>query len=846
MAGIPRKAKKTSTGKPVPNHLNSGTLAKRIEVGLDYKIVELFSEGLYTSANKAFEELVTNAFDAGACRVNISIPDDRTVPDAAIAVLDDGESMDLQGLEALWKIGNSGKREQATSRGRQPIGKFGIGKLATYVLANELTYICRTNRKYYAVTMDYVRLHGEERKDSSPLLVDVRELTVDEAKGIMSPWASEFADTGLLLFGKGGVEKWTCAILSSLKEKAHSLEIGRLKWILSTALPLRDDFKVFLGRKQIPPSKLNAEKINKWTLGKEITSLSKPAPKGITWLSNRKTNSSSGGDIGFYHESVGTVRGYAEAYKLPLTTGKSSENGRSHGFFVYVYGRLINTDDAYFGISSNSLQHGAFSRFRAVVHIDSLDSELQSSREGIRDGAKAKASQAVLQAVFNWVRPRIQEFLSTEDPASRVAAYLAGSPGSLSRKPIVKLTQATFDGMYTPQLTRVPAIPKTEQGAFIESLAEKVETPSEFIASVELAEDLASTDPVALYDVSENALKVNALHPFVGAFADTFYNQRMRVPLELLSMAEVLLEAQLYQEGFEPKKIKDVLGERDGLLRSLASGVGRRTAFQIAQALADARNDRNRLEEELVASFSSLGFEASHIGGSNNADGIAIAHLGAGQDGSLKKYCVSLEAKSKQRDGDKVAAKTVGVSTIARQRNERGCPHAVVVGPDFPTTRGEVSALARELKEDRATGKTITLIRIDDLAKLVRLAPIRAIGPSRLRDMFKDCLLPEETAQWIEKICNEKVERPPYREVLDAIWREQKEEPNTRVLYPVIRVALRHHDIQMRDTKIREFCKMIQGMTPFISAGEDSVELEVPPDQILQAIESTTNEYPTL
>ena len=39
---------------------------EQIEVELSYKIVELFSGGLYSSPNKAFEELVTNSYDAGA------------------------------------------------------------------------------------------------------------------------------------------------------------------------------------------------------------------------------------------------------------------------------------------------------------------------------------------------------------------------------------------------------------------------------------------------------------------------------------------------------------------------------------------------------------------------------------------------------------------------------------------------------------------------------------------------------------------------------------------------------------------------------------------------------------
>ena len=49
----------------VPAFANAGDQTDTIDVRLSYKIVELFSEGLYASPNKAVEELVANAFDAG-------------------------------------------------------------------------------------------------------------------------------------------------------------------------------------------------------------------------------------------------------------------------------------------------------------------------------------------------------------------------------------------------------------------------------------------------------------------------------------------------------------------------------------------------------------------------------------------------------------------------------------------------------------------------------------------------------------------------------------------------------------------------------------------------------------
>jgi hypothetical protein len=63
------KAKTPVTVAPL--FASAGTSTDTIDVRLSYKIVELFSEGLYASPNKAIEELVANSFDAGAQRVQV-------------------------------------------------------------------------------------------------------------------------------------------------------------------------------------------------------------------------------------------------------------------------------------------------------------------------------------------------------------------------------------------------------------------------------------------------------------------------------------------------------------------------------------------------------------------------------------------------------------------------------------------------------------------------------------------------------------------------------------------------------------------------------------------------------
>lgn len=134
----------------------AGTKIDDIEVTISHRIIELFSAGLYSSPNKAFEELICNSYDAFASKVAVYVPSDLTVEGAYIWVCDNGEGLTPSELKALWKIGESSKRNNNERDNRRlQIGQFGIGKLATYILARKLTYISKKENKYILATMDY-------------------------------------------------------------------------------------------------------------------------------------------------------------------------------------------------------------------------------------------------------------------------------------------------------------------------------------------------------------------------------------------------------------------------------------------------------------------------------------------------------------------------------------------------------------------------------------------------------------------------------------------------------------------------------------------------------------------
>lgn len=834
------------------NFFNIGHEKTAIEVRISYRIIQLFSEGLYATPHKAIEELVSNAFDAGATNVHVILPPDLTAEDAAIAVIDDGIGMDEKGLSEHWLIGISHKRKSEFSKpkGRKQIGKFGIGKLATYVLARRLTHICKVGSKYYSTSMDYTKIpagegggiHTEEK-----VVLPLRVLSEKEAKDAVGPWTegSKPGYKAIKLFGKGAAATWTVAIMSSLKDMATEIQRGRLRWILQTAMPLRDDFNLFLNGDKVPPAKLAAKKVGHWILGKDLTEIPSPAPEMEV---SEDKHAPKEHRYGLSHSELGRITGYVEVYEDPLDTGKSTDIERSHGFFVYVRGRLVNIGDSGFGISRNLLRHGTFSRFRMVVHIDRLDDELRSSRETVRAGVLTTIAQNILHGAFNFGRSQLLKHEAEVSAAQQISSRVAGTPGSLTRRPIIGLVQTAMEGKSHPKYVTYPqGLDETEKKSFLAQLEQKAESEQGLVSDVQLLE-MSQDQGIAILNVESGILQINTLHPFVAHFLDEYEDKKRSLPLELLAMSEVLLEAHLYEIGLDEGDVDDLMARRDEALRYLARSTGKRNARVIAQDLIDASSDKDALEEALVAAFDSMGFDAVPLGGSGRPDGMAQARLAGDSKGKPHRYSVSLEAKSKEKEGTKVSAKTVGVSAIARQRDDYDCEHALVTGPDFPTSDGEKSALVKEIASDReANGKTITLVRIVDLAKLVRLVPLKRVGLSRIREMLESCVTPEESKAWIEKLASEQVPKVPHKLILETIWDLQKERPNEAVEYSGLAVALQKgaKPLVISKTELIDICVAISRMAPeMMAARKNSVELSQRPDRVMALIGSVIQEYP--
>nr|VFK21498.1 MAG: Restriction endonuclease [Candidatus Kentron sp. LFY] len=831
----------------------TGKETGQIDVRISHRIIQLFSEGLYSSPNKAVEELVSNAFDAGAENVHIILSPDLRDSDATIVAIDDGEGMNSDGLKHHWIIGESTRRKANGSSRRKPIGKFGIGKLSTYVLASKLTHISKSGGTYYAATMDYTKLAGDPEGgsqgvfDEQTIQIPLRQLTKQEARNAVHPWieGTKGGYRALRLFGEEVSPTWTVAIMSGLKDMGKKISLGRLGWVLQTAMPHRDDFRLFLDGKPIVSPELDEPRA-RLIIGKDVIQLSAPCPKGLMEREDENEPMDSVHRHGVYHdELLGRITGYIEIFKDEIDRGKE-KFGQSSGFFIYVHGRQVNVDDPGFGIERNLLRHGTFSRFRMIVHMDSLDEALRSSRESFQQGDLYKTAQNFLRAGFNLARNKLVDHDRSQTPAALIAASIGSAPASMTRRPLLALVEMVLEKKATPFYLRLPDnLSAEEQSEFLEKFKKRAEEPEGLLRATELT-PLDSKDGLAIFDAMEGKLLINSSHPFVAAFQEFFSHPKRSLPLEMLVMSEILMEAHLYHMGLDEKVIRDVIGRRDELLRQLVRTSARRTAGMIAEALKDARDDGNRLEEEMRAAFEAMGFaNVIRIGGSSEPDGIAEAHLSAAEDGTVRRYKVGLEAKS----GGKVSAKRLGVSGIGRHMKKHDCDHHLVIGNGFATANDEASASVEEIDSYKGkTGKTITLMEIDDLARLIRIASSKRIGGlSRLRELFQKCVTPEESKQWVDNLADETPENWPYKDILEAIQDLAKEQPEEVVEYAAVITELRHRSppIQMKKQELIDCCKAMQVMARgTVFACNNTVEIDRRPDLILEDIRAAIDEYP--
>ncbi len=774
-----------ATSVPVAGFVSGSQRATdTVDVRISLGIIRRFSEGLYSSPNKTFEELVSNSYDAGAKRVWIYLPPDLTSDDASIIVVDDGVSMDVDGLRELWMIGESRKRERAPVGGRPPIGKFGIGKLATYVLANELTYLVCHDGAYRAITMDYARVEGA-MTDPQELRLAVASLEQNEARGtLLTATRSMVAETPTVidqLFGPTRERSWTAAILTSLKGPAHGIERGRLRWVLRTAIPLNPDFRLFENDVELPSSKLTVEPIWTFVCGRDEGQL--PADDRVG--EPRFADESAGEQPAYVLPKAGVVAGEAKLFPDPLERGKSGELGRSHGVFVRVRGRLINLDDPEFNLGPE-LHHGTLTRLNMVVNANDLDPLIASPRESIQDSPALRELKAYLLAIFNRARAELAANDSTDIPALiSKQGRIAAPPAALTQGPLRRMVRRAVAGEKGLQV-----VLGLEEGN-LDAAQILVQAGDDLLENVFV--EPSGDGRLVRFDPQRRAAVLNSEHPFVGNYINV---KGAAEPLRLLGLTELLTQAYMLDEDVSPDQVERVMARRDLFLRELVKRYPRSSSL-VAQELRDAGNDEKALEDAVADALALLGFSVQRVSGTGDTDGIAIARLGrrtAGQE----SYALTYDAKSsgraaaeslgigpdevrtiagpkrKRPKSARIKAATAQTSILKVHRERAREAHNLDITPEFtvlvaPGFQGD--GVEGALIHEVCKSDGITPITVADLARLVELFPIRAVTPAVIKKLLTESRSPETSRAFVDAIAEDDglPATPPVGELLSVL-----------------------------------------------------------------------------
>lgn len=802
---------------------DAGKKIDSIEVSISYRIIELFSAGLYSSPNKAFEELVCNSYDAFADKVAVCVSQDLTVEGAFIWVCDNGESMNQDELKELWKVGASSKRiDNARDQRRLQIGQFGIGKLATYVLCNKLTFICKKDGRYLATTMDYQRIKKDE---GERILLDERELSESEARTVLSPFTAAVG-TNLLpfdLFGADAPDAWTFSLLTSLKPKAAEIKDGRLKWVLRTALPLNPQFDLLYNGAPLDSSKIDRPISKTWIMGKDDDTA-----QALAFAQPRQETDEYFVDF----DNLKGVHGSFDLYEDSLVDGsKSTDQGRSHGIFLMVRGRLINIDDPLLGMESFS--HGAFNRTRIIVHADGLDNNLTSTRESIKESVPLWQLKKYLQSKFNnEVRKHYFEEELKKEQERSLSHRMSQTSLTLSKRPLIVFAEKYFAGLlHSPFLIEKPDRAKKDE--LLRLLKEELTDGQPIIKGVEWS-ILSSGEPIAKLDLHSGQLKMNLMHPYIANYNDAY---KSRLPLEFMAVTEVLTEAYLYEQGLDEATVNFIMRRRDNTLRELCLS-DREGAPAVAQMLKDSIADSTGLEEAVYRAVIALGFEVTKIGGNGKPDGKADALLGFSESEKSDNFSFIYDAKSTGKPS--IAAATAKTGALTRFRSDYKADYAIIVAVDFEGANDANSAISKECSQQK-----ITPLRVADLIRIVLLSAPKQLGLTKLKALFANCHTPLQVTSWITELEATTVTVGPFKEILTTIYELQKNDTEPPEIASVRIKLMNDFNVTLAVAQLTSLIRSLNVFVPgFISIEGTRVGIKARPEKVLEVIRATIPNVP--
>ena len=241
-----------------------GSKAPPLEMEIQLSVVEDLGIKLYGYLPPVISEIVANAWDADAKKVEVMLPDKTTNSDFKIVVRDDGHGMSYEEIRKKYLLVGRKRRDEdgeKTPGGRRPMGRKGIGKLSTFGVAN-------------TVEIDTVR--SKERSSFKMDLEDLRKCAKSDGK---------YRPKTTAVKEKTGLKDGTTVTLSNLKRKTPINIQSVTRSIAKNFSAIGAGFEVLVNGKAITP----ADKLTKkdmehtWEVN-DLIRERKPAWRVTGWI----------------------------------------------------------------------------------------------------------------------------------------------------------------------------------------------------------------------------------------------------------------------------------------------------------------------------------------------------------------------------------------------------------------------------------------------------------------------------------------------------------------------------------------------------------------------------------
>ena len=601
-----------------------------------------------------------------------------------------------------------------------------------------------------------------------------------------------------------GRDTWTFAVVSDLKPGA-ALTAGRLAWVIGTSMPLRPDFQVWVNDRPVE-TKLGRQADIEWNMT-EPRVRDAIVAEWADALENRVVQGEvafpaapgTDGPIAMF-PALGPVSAQVRLFRQSVL---ATDEGRSYGFFVMVRGRLINPDDATLYLHDPSF--ATFYRTQFVIQADGLDEDLLANRERLADLPRVEELKVLQRALYLAARTEVSRRDAEETARGLSETLLPVESREFFRDPI-------------------DALLAREKGA---------DAPDFPLSSPRVQRAVADSEgPMAT--VEATGFNVNVKHPFFAAVRDRLGGGRTAQEalraLDMVAVAERLLEGHLYDLGLADDVVQRVMAWRDQLFRQMADRYSGGAEELIAEVVDTSYTGDAPFERALAKLFRAMGFEAARDGASGKKDILVVAPTGETEER------LTVEGKGRKQPIDNNEA-AVGQAASHREAVHGKC--ALIVAREFT---GFIDKTDPEvLQQCRAAGG-VSIVTVETLIQLYRAVRRFFYPLETVVQALVEIESPADKLSRVDALANP-VRQFPFGEFLELVWQQQKSEQAAGDVVPFRRIWQDHFRESV--SRFEDFKNKVIGLDALsnglmrLDVTTNEVTLRQAPAMIVEAINAS-------